>query len=266
MSPKILFRKYPTIMFNVGTIVIVAIMLTVNLALARPERASSNSAFSAGVLAYQGTLMDATNEPLNGLFDITFRIYSAPTGGTPLWEEARTGANGVTVENGLFNVMLGNLVPIPVSVWDSQELFLAVQIGSDSEMSPRENIIAVPYALKAGIASGLTENAITGESIIDGSVTQLDAPSLISSGGGQNEIVKFGQLVSTTGSDANGAIVINYGCFTNDVTTFIAINGHYAANHSIVVGNQIPGKCATTIIVSPPTSDPIRIQWIAFGN
>lgn len=139
-------KNLPIVVLNIATIVIVAIMLTVNLALAKPERAISNNALTAGVLSYQGTLMDTSSSPLAGIFEMTFRIYSVPSGGTPLWEEIRSGANAVPVENGLFNVMLGSLIPIPDNVWESSDLFLGVKIGTDSELTPRDKLSGVPFA------------------------------------------------------------------------------------------------------------------------
>jgi len=58
----------------------------------------------------------------------------------------------VPVQDGLFNVMLGSLVPIPVSIWQESELYLGVKIGSDAEMSPREKLTIVPMAASAEIA------------------------------------------------------------------------------------------------------------------
>jgi hypothetical protein len=259
-------RNLPVVLLNVSTILIVAIMLVVNQALAKPNQSSVATTFNSGVLSYQGSLMDSNGNRLTGTYEMTFRIYPIPSGGTHLWEEVRSGANAVPVQNGLFNVRLGSLKPIPVEVWEAPELFLGVKIGNDNEMTPREMITGVPYANRAGIASGLTANSITGDNIIDGSLTQIDAPTLIRSGEYQNEIIRSGNSVFTNGSDENGAIVISYPCFPNGVRSFLAINGHYDANHSIVVGNQVPGSCATTIIVSPATANPIRIQWIAIGN
>lgn len=251
---------------NVSTILIVAIMLVVNHAFAKPAQSSTNTTLNSGLLSYQGTLMDSDDDPLTGTYEITFRIYNAPVGGIPLWEEIRSEVNAVTVQNGLFNIMLGSLNPIQESVWQSTELFLGVQINSDAEMSPRELITGVPFAKNAGIASSVTENSITGSNIVDGSISQLDAPTLLKSANSQNEIIRSGNSVFFEGSDENGAIVINYPCFTNDTRVFHAQNGHYEANNSQVVGNNGAGLCATTIFVWPPTTNPIRIHWIVIGN
>jgi hypothetical protein len=138
------------ILLNVGTLVAVALMLGAYHTWAAPgpapqPQAASNA--STGLLSYQGYLTDAGGEPLHGEVDVTFRLYSVPTEGTALWTEAHTGENAVPVTDGLFNVMLGSLTPIPDDVWSSGARYLGIQIGDDAEMTPRETIGSVPAAL-----------------------------------------------------------------------------------------------------------------------
>jgi hypothetical protein len=138
------------VLLNVGTLVAVALMLGAYHAWAAPgpapqPQAASNA--STGLLSYQGYLTDAGGEPLHGDVDVTFRLYSVLTEGTALWTEAHTGENAVPVTDGLFNVMLGSLTPIPDDVWSSGARYLGIQIGDDAEMTPREMIGNVPTAL-----------------------------------------------------------------------------------------------------------------------
>lgn len=149
-----------SMILNIFTIVIVAIMLSVNLVIAKPERATSTNALASGVLSYQGTLTDESGNPLTGSYGITFRIFDVPAGGTPLWEEVHGGSNSITVQNGLFSILLGSLTPIPISVWDETQLFLAMKIGDDAEMNPREPIGAVPFALNAGMAQSVPPGSL----------------------------------------------------------------------------------------------------------
>jgi hypothetical protein len=102
-------------------------------------------------------LNDAAGQPINGSTNITFRLYSAPTGGTALWTEAHTSANAVPVSNGLFNVLLGSLTPIPASVWSNANVYLGVQVGGDAEMTPREEVNAVPITLVANQARNVPQ-------------------------------------------------------------------------------------------------------------
>jgi hypothetical protein len=59
-------------------------------------------------MSYQGVLTDAAGNPLNGTYDITFRLYNVDSGGTVLWEETQS----LPVEAGIVNAYLGSVVPI----------------------------------------------------------------------------------------------------------------------------------------------------------
>jgi hypothetical protein len=124
--------------------------LFVYRAVAAPDNTPATPNMSMDVLSYQGTLVDNSGNPVTGDQDMTFRIYNHATDPTPLWEEAHTGANAVPVQNGLFNVMLGSLNPIPDSVWDEAELYLGIQIGTEGEMTPREVINLLPPQIAPG--------------------------------------------------------------------------------------------------------------------
>jgi hypothetical protein len=137
------------------TIVVVALMLAGFRVWAMPAADPASTSAIAGVVSYQGYLTDTAGEPVSGSVGITFGLYTVPSGGTAVWTEAHTGVNAVPVSNGLFNVMLGGLVPIPAGVWSNAELFLGVQAGGDLEMAPREPVGMVPYALLAQRATGL---------------------------------------------------------------------------------------------------------------
>lgn len=151
---KKLFTKdhLPGLILNIATIMIVGIMLLVSKVAAKPSLSQTTQSFSSGMLSYQGTLSDSLGNPVTGTYDMTFRIYTSPTDTSFLWEETRSGVNAVPVNNGLFNLMLGSLQPIPSAVWEQPELYLGVKIGSDAEMAPREKLAVVPSAAMAEVA------------------------------------------------------------------------------------------------------------------
>jgi len=151
---------------NAGTLVIVALMLVSYRVWAAPGMAPYAQTMS-GTISYQGMLSDADGNPLTTNANMIFRLYNMSTGGTSLWEESYTGANAVPVENGLFQVMLGSLTPIPANVWENDNVYLGLQVGSDSEMIPRELVGNVPGAIKANFAQ-TSELAL---SVPDGSIT-----------------------------------------------------------------------------------------------
>ncbi len=248
---------------NLGTILAVALMLLAYHFLTTPESTllAGPAAPQAilGSIDYQGFLTDDNGRPLNGDTNITLRLYDTPTGGVALWTEAHTGSNAVPVDDGLFNVHLGSLTPIPADVWNHSTLYLGVQVGTDAEMTPRQPVGAVPVSM------GVADNAITTDDIADGAVTQEKAPTLIQSANGENEIVRSGNQV-LYGTDANGLVTVEYPCFPNGVRTFIAINGHWDAHAIQVVGHNGAGRCSTEVKMSTSTAVKFRLNWIAIGN
>ncbi|MCK4328424.1 hypothetical protein KAX02_01125, partial [candidate division WOR-3 bacterium] len=98
-------------------------------------------------LNFQGFLTDAdADTALSGDYDIIFKIYDANTNGNVLWTESWTD---VSVEGGIFNVILGETQPIPDSVFlDYTGLWLELTIEGDV-LTPRQKIVSVGRAYKA---------------------------------------------------------------------------------------------------------------------
>lgn len=109
----------------------------------------SGSSSFAGIphlINYQGMLTDNSGTPLTGSYNLTFRIYTDSTGGSAKWTETQ---NGVSVQNGLFSVILGKVTPIDTLSF-SQQYWLEVQVGSD--VMPRIRFTSVGYTFRAQTA------------------------------------------------------------------------------------------------------------------
>jgi hypothetical protein len=107
-------------------------------------------------ITQQGRLLNADGTPTTGTLSMTFALYDSAMATTPIWSESQS----VGLDNGYFSVQLGastTLMSVAALISDLQAgtpLFLGVTVGSDSEMSPREEITSVPYALIAEWAIG----------------------------------------------------------------------------------------------------------------
>ena len=87
----------------------------------------------------QGRLTDQNGTPLNGSYQITFRLYDVFVNGSPLCEDVQD----VSVENGLF---LEYINMLNCDAIDGRQLYLGIQVESDHEMIARSFIDNVPYA------------------------------------------------------------------------------------------------------------------------
>jgi len=126
---------------------------------ARLAALESAAAGAPTVVTYQGYLTDAGGSPLNDVVDLHFRIYTAESDGTMVWEETHAD---VTVTDGYFSVLLGSAgSPLGASVFNGTARWM--QVGVDSAPSlPRHRVAAVPYALQAQEAASVPWSGITG--------------------------------------------------------------------------------------------------------
>jgi hypothetical protein len=138
---------------------------------------------STGIVSYQGRLADSQGTPLTGTYDMVFRLYDLPgPDATLLWEESWSEPNSVQVYDGLFNVMLGSLNPVPQdTIVQNGALWLGISVGSDEEMTPRVQLGSVPFAMQANTVldgsittSKLADGAVTSGKIGDGNVATVD--------------------------------------------------------------------------------------------
>jgi len=128
-------------------------------------------------LSEQGRLFSDTGNPIDVATDIRFAIYKTKTGGTALWSETQTS---VPISDGYFSAVLGETTALPDDLLDggAGALYLGVKVGSDSEMTPRQPIVSVPYAI---VAQRVVSKA--GDEIVDddgkwkGSPTGLVGPT-----------------------------------------------------------------------------------------
>ena len=87
---------------------------------------------------YQGRLKNA-GSPANGSFNMDFKLYPVPAGGTLL---ASQTLPGVSVTNGLFTVQ----VDFGAGVFDGNQRWLDVTVDG-TPLVPSQELTATPYAL-----------------------------------------------------------------------------------------------------------------------
>ena len=108
-------------------------------------------------ISYQGTLA-ASGAQANGPHLITLALYDVATGGTSFYQEQQH----LTVTNGILEMSIGSVTPIPSSLTFDRPYYLAVTVDDGVELAPRTPFTSVPYALHtslADLAEGLTPDA-----------------------------------------------------------------------------------------------------------
>lgn len=155
---------------------------------------------------FQGKVVntDGTNVT-DGNYDFVFKVYDALGAGTSLWTEAwNSGTTQVSVVNGIFTVDLGTYATFPPTVdFNTDNLYLTLSFDGDTEMTPRMQMAAVPYAMNAEKVGGLTVTNSTGTlTIPDG------------------KIISFGDSFTTTGV----GITLDQSLATTDDVTFAELS------------------------------------------
>jgi hypothetical protein len=136
-------------------------VLTILLAVALPRigigadnlRPAAEGAAVSPVLTYQGRLLNPTTgapQP-NGTYTFVFRVYNVESGGTALWTETKD----LSVANGLFVTLLGDVTAFPANLFDGQNLWLGIKVGADPEATPRQRLAPVAYAMYSDNADHL---------------------------------------------------------------------------------------------------------------
>jgi len=119
-------------------------------------------------LNYQGTLATGSTPVPDGNYNVTFRLYTASSGGSAVWAEAQL----VTTRNGVFNAVLGKIVNLPASF--NTSYWMSLQVGADPELSPRLEITGVSYSmhsLVADSANKVADGSVTASKIADDAVS-----------------------------------------------------------------------------------------------
>lgn len=112
------------------------------------------------LIRYQGQAVDTNGVPLEGPYTLKFRLYSAVTGGTIVWEETQPN---VPLAKGNFSVLLGSVTALNTMDW-AQPCWLSVQVNGEPELAPRQQITSVPLALRAKTAEVVKTSGITDDS------------------------------------------------------------------------------------------------------
>jgi hypothetical protein len=176
------------------------------------------------LINYQGKLKDATGNPVDGTVEMQFSMYDAETGGTGLWAETQT----VQVTDGLFNVLLGSVTPIPYSVFSGAEIYLELKVGSDPAMTPRQQLVSVGYAMHSNDADKLGGNnatdyvkSVDGISPHAGNIDLVEGSNVTIESDPQNKTI----TISAAGGSGGGSLTLPYtGTTESSATAFSVTN------------------------------------------
>ncbi|HCP47306.1 MAG TPA: hypothetical protein DIU15_14790, partial [Deltaproteobacteria bacterium] len=121
-------------------------------------------------LAQQGRLLDTAGTPLSGTHTLRFTLFSAETAGDELWTVERS----VDFDNGYYALILGELVPVDDLIFAGGAVWLELQVDG-SPLSPRQEIVSVPLALRAASAEHLDGGIVDAAEVHVGDTLVIDS-------------------------------------------------------------------------------------------
>lgn len=105
---------------------------------------------------YQGVLRGGSGELLAaGSYNVGFKLYSVATGGSALWGRQyavlldSNGLFNVSLDDGTGSELIANST-LPATISANELLYLGLTVQGSTEIAPRQQLLSVPYALRAG--------------------------------------------------------------------------------------------------------------------
>lgn len=154
-------------------------------------------------MTYQGKLVDKNGNPIDQqAVSVTFRIYNSTTQpmGDALWSETQS----ITPKKGMFNTILGQTNPINLP-FDAQ-YYLGIQVGTDTEMTPRMALASSAYAFNSERLGGkaITEFSLASHAHDASDINEGIVPV---ERGGTGESTKTTAVIQYTGNGIDNRII-----------------------------------------------------------
>jgi hypothetical protein len=150
-------------------------------------------------ISYQGILADNLgNYVPDGNHSLKLSLYDQASGGSQVYSETQN----VPVVRGVFNAIIGSVTPLPTTLSFDRAYFLGVSVDGGSEMAPRTPLTAVPYALRAAVATiaeGLDPNATGVVTTVNGANGTVQLV-----GSGSTSINRSGSTITISSSGSGG--------------------------------------------------------------
>jgi hypothetical protein len=100
-------------------------------------------------ISFSGLLTTPQGEPRDGVFNIMFRIFPVPFGGTALHQQS---IDNVVVRGGQLSVLLGPFTPDVFAIGGGDR-YVELQVQGEAPLLPRQRLVSVPFALN-GVPPG----------------------------------------------------------------------------------------------------------------
>ena len=216
------------------------------------------------LINYQA-IVSGPSGPLDSTVTVIFTIWDAPNMGTNLWSETH---NSLVISEGKLSVLLGSTTPITDQLFSDTGRYLGIKIGGDNELSPRNRLLSVPYALRLETIDGATGGDVSGALRISPDPAKVIGDALIVANNNGNTVLSV--KVSSQGvavvslfdpvdsKDGFGAVpiekvqinedaIIIFDSTGTDTAITLTSTGDITAIGQIIVGPNSSGSSTATV-------------------
>lgn len=232
---------------------------------------------------FQGRLANISGAVLSGTYDMQLKLYTVVSGGTFIWGETRTAANGnaVTVTNGLFSVLIGEGTAVAGSagslqaaITANQTIYLEVTVGTET-LTPRSQFGASAFSINSDMLDGYDSSYFapatgstayapsSGSSNYIQNGTSAQSASFNISGDGV-----IGGDLTTSGSALFSNTANSTSAFTIQGTSSNKLFVADTSNSRIYIGNPTADTTAVTLVLDnkSTTGDPTGTPGALYYN
>ena len=104
---------------------------------------ASANLLAQATLSIQGTIQKSFGGAVDdGKYSLTFRLYTAESGGSPVWFETQSE---IEVIGGVYSALLGAAKPLDAAF--NTVYYLGISVDGGQELTPRTRLTSAPYAL-----------------------------------------------------------------------------------------------------------------------
>lgn len=125
------------------------------------------------LINYSGKIINNQTGQLasDGDYDMVFTLYDGPSGAS-VWQEGHNSpGNRVHITNGMYNVILGGITPMPSF---DKNYYLEMQFkkytDSTYEVFPKQQLLSNAYAIRSEYANQVADGAVSNAKIVSGTI------------------------------------------------------------------------------------------------
>jgi len=209
-----------------------------------------SSAIISRTISYQGILKDDSGNPVpDDTYDMTFRIYRQPSGGSALWTSS---LSAVATTDGYFTTELG-----PIDLPFDTTYYLSIQVSPDPEMTQRQKLTMSAYSAvtdSANYSFDIADNSVTSSKIVNSTIQFQDIGQ---NGANNGQIMKWNGSAWEARNDSvgpnsgwtdNGSMVIltsesdKVGIGTATPAKKLDVYGDVQASGNALIGHECYGN------------------------